>query len=446
MTLSILRRDEFDVFFDRLTLFCLTQCHDRSNEDIRVHFKAESVPRTTWQTFLDEICNLCHFKQGGEGVVALGVQARFPEPVFWVSTNAATSLDGVVRHMDRIVRLLRGITNVQQHRSIAEAIFRMSVSRARRRVHNYWKRLSALVGDLSIGTSDSNRLATPGSASVTEIRDALNKMLELPRNLKSRRRALARCKAAANFKASSSYQTLLACNGGDAAETSFRICHYIGRLTAWERSANFVTSHAAHFEAVLRTAIVLPVMPPSPSRRSIQVMTDVEMLLRRVLQLEDRRQLRTLASSLRTNGRNLLEKWARKTTQQVPCVHAEINVAHHFYFHHLESTYADRYIGCSKPPCYCCQLLLDEHPGQFRMRHTSNNAWLQWSPGIPFIGSEGGRADSGVAGDDRLVAAVQRVSERLLQDIVEVVSRQQTLRGSKFDSTNGETLSVLVRR
>lgn len=226
----------------------------------------------------------------------------------------------------------------------------------------------------------------------------------------------------------------------------FCIHHYTGRLTAWERGANFVVNHAMRFGDVLNAAQVIPVEPDSFPRRCIRAEQDPEILLRRVLPHSDRDQIQALADDIRANKRGLLERWAKKKKPHEPQVHAEINIAHHFYFKDLAFAFGDRYIGCSKPPCYCCHLLLDRHPGQFTMRQTSKNAWLSWSPGIPFVEIQEGGADNSGLQDDRLVAAVRGVSQRLHQDIVEALSRQQTLRGNKFDSTNGETLSVLVRR
>ncbi len=57
-----------------------------------------------------------------------------------------------------------------------------------------------------------------------------------------------------------------------------------------------------------------------------------------------------------------------KTTQTLILylkeVHAETLMMEHFYFNQLHFFGNDRYIGCSKPSCYYCDLW--EPPRQFR--------------------------------------------------------------------------------
>lgn len=45
-----------------------------------------------------------------------------------------------------------------------------------------------------------------------------------------------------------------------------------------------------------------------------------------------------------------------------PVVHAEIRVLEYFYENRLAFADNDRFIGCSKPACYCCQLYIQHHP------------------------------------------------------------------------------------
>lgn len=45
-----------------------------------------------------------------------------------------------------------------------------------------------------------------------------------------------------------------------------------------------------------------------------------------------------------------------------PIVHAEIRVLEYFYGNDLVFAGKDRFIGCSRPACYCCQLYIQHHP------------------------------------------------------------------------------------
>jgi hypothetical protein len=64
----------------------------------------------------------------------------------------------------------------------------------------------------------------------------------------------------------------------------------------------------------------------------------------------------------------------------VPKVHAETLIMEHFYFNQLHFFENDRYIGCSKPSCYCCDLYLRNHPGNFVARPSHGNVWVKWCP------------------------------------------------------------------
>ena len=70
----------------------------------------------------------------------------------------------------------------------------------------------------------------------------------------------------------------------------------------------------------------------------------------------------------------------------VPKVHAETLMVEHFYFNQLHFFGNDRYIGCSKPSCYCCDLYLRNHPGNFEARPSHGNVWVKWC--LPFEADE----------------------------------------------------------
>ncbi|KAI0154147.1 hypothetical protein GGR57DRAFT_467386 [Xylariaceae sp. FL1272] len=61
-----------------------------------------------------------------------------------------------------------------------------------------------------------------------------------------------------------------------------------------------------------------------------------------------------------------------------PQIHAEIQVLEHFYAGKLRHFDNDRYIGCSKPACYCCHLYISHHPARYVVPQTSHNLWLNW--------------------------------------------------------------------
>jgi hypothetical protein len=63
-----------------------------------------------------------------------------------------------------------------------------------------------------------------------------------------------------------------------------------------------------------------------------------------------------------------------------PRIHAELLVLEHFYQNNLDFANGERYIGCSKPSCDCCDLYMKRHPDTFITRATHGNLWTNWRP------------------------------------------------------------------
>ena len=61
-----------------------------------------------------------------------------------------------------------------------------------------------------------------------------------------------------------------------------------------------------------------------------------------------------------------------------PRVHAELILLDWFWTRNLEFVAGDRYIGCSKPACYCCSHYIKAHPGRFVIPACHNNTYLNW--------------------------------------------------------------------
>jgi hypothetical protein len=94
----------------------------------------------------------------------------------------------------------------------------------------------------------------------------------------------------------------------------------------------------------------------------------------------------TVIASLREALRDMDHKFnlsselatACKSTNWRPRVHAELTLLHKFWTESLEFVDRDRYIGCSKPACYCCYHYIVAHPGRFVVPASHNNTYLNW--------------------------------------------------------------------
>ena len=72
-----------------------------------------------------------------------------------------------------------------------------------------------------------------------------------------------------------------------------------------------------------------------------------------------------------------LRKECQKKTWR-PRVHAELILLDLFWVQNLKFIENDRYIGSSKPACYCCYHYITAHPGRFVAPACHNNLWLKW--------------------------------------------------------------------
>ncbi|TLS24270.1 hypothetical protein PpBr36_09083 [Pyricularia pennisetigena] len=70
-----------------------------------------------------------------------------------------------------------------------------------------------------------------------------------------------------------------------------------------------------------------------------------------------------------------------------PCVHAEILVLEHFWVDNRTFAFGDRFIGCSKPACYCCKRCIEGHPMGCVVPDSHEKFYPNWSP--PLLGVEG---------------------------------------------------------
>jgi hypothetical protein len=122
----------------------------------------------------------------------------------------------------------------------------------------------------------------------------------------------------------------------------------------------------------------------------------------------------------------------------LPRVHAELILLEHFHTHKYDFVDGDKYIGCSKPACYCCYHYICAHPGNFARPASHNKTYLNWRP-----------PDVVDVDEDGSAATRQR---DIMNDVIKIVRRDvlaqiESKRGRGRphpDSTTGITASVVV--
>lgn len=210
---------------------------------------------------------------------------------------------------------------------------------------------------------------------------------ELKMLQKSRKDHLTLAEAAFNFKSHLILSKLMQ----ETAQVQGRspwadVHHLIGRLGAWRRTARTLVSFACHFPQIIQDHAVQFLRVPSPTPApAADRKTNLESALRRMLSSQDVHRANDLNEALeKLRGFDVPEAFEKKYCARsfMPHIHAEVYLLEHFYFGRMKFLERDRYVGCSKPSCYCCGLYMRFHPGNVAIRPCSGNVWTHWSPPI----------------------------------------------------------------
>ena len=111
-------------------------------------------------------------------------------------------------------------------------------------------------------------------------------------------------------------------------------------------------------------------------------------------------------------------------------VHAELFLLEHFYLNKFQFLMREKYVGCSKPSCYCCSLYMRYHPGNVAMRPAHNNVSMKWIP--PLIS----RLDDEPVRKHNL-DIMNSMNAYIRRDVREEIDRRLPRREKGPDSTTG---------
>jgi hypothetical protein len=123
-----------------------------------------------------------------------------------------------------------------------------------------------------------------------------------------------------------------------------------------------------------------------------------------------------------------------------PRPHAELIVLEHFHQRQLDFVRDEKYIGCSKPSCYCCKLYMQCHPGDFVPRASHGNLWIDWAPPIGLECSASHRKRSQ---EHPTFQVLQKMLERIRRDLIVQIRSQQPRKPKAPDSTTGVSTIIL---
>lgn len=240
------------------------------------------------------------------------------------------------------------------------------------------------------------------------------------------------CRAAYDFRGSTDDHFLSA--KAKSEVKVWRIMrHYIGRLGSYHAASATVVNSVYDFAGSLRNATVKWIEPSATLHRAtgFRLAYDIPQLIAKVCPQLSHFAGRREEVTLRLAGaESLMRKY--RNEKQTPVVHAEAAMAYHFHIKHLSFVRDVRYIGCSKPSCYCCDLYCANLPLDLIRRPCSGNAWIRWD--LPRRKGDHPRE----AREHWRI--VHNMLDAIYQDIDKDIDGKRYGMKAEFDSTTGMTL------
>lgn len=163
-----------------------------------------------------------------------------------------------------------------------------------------------------------------------------------------------------------------------------KVRHIIGRLAAHVRTVKEVIEDGHKLDGLLDVFEVAVVpRPPCVARLQADSHTNLSGILGRMLEARDKRLPNFLAYLYDLDQQTALEKSLHDqfdSTKAPPCVHAEVQMLHHFYDNNRRFFADDEYIATSKPACFCCKLYFRHHPASYVEPDSHEKVYANWGP------------------------------------------------------------------
>lgn len=249
---------------------------------------------------------------------------------------------------------------------------------------------------------------------------------------------LALCRAAKQFSGRRMLARLLRSNSSlDTRSPWASLWHYIGRLGCWFGKCENLVLTACQFPQLLENArcefLALPKETKLPVNKS---KVDLASALKRMLPADQQSHVSGLYDQLA--GMRLFDipvAFSNNFTDESlnGRVHAEVFLMEHFYFNKFRFWGREKYIGCSKPSCYCCSLYFRYHPGNFVLRPAHNNVYVKWIPPLMSqLDEEPQRKHN--------LDIMNQMNAYMRRDIKEEIEERMPRREKAPDSTSGVAL------
>jgi hypothetical protein len=191
-----------------------------------------------------------------------------------------------------------------------------------------------------------------------------------------------------------------------------KIRHYLGRIGAWPRAIDIVVRIWPAIPVLSRESTVEAISGLRPLVWAPENELELANVLRAAIPSLHTREyhprIRARLTDASQNQREVLGK-----ASSLPVAHAEAALADHLLaIENFRFLGGIRYIGVSKPSCYCCHVYLKHHPIDVTLHQAHNKIYAKWSPAVLDSYEDGGVA---------VTTAFGRLAECILEDIENAV-------------------------
>ncbi|KAL9623303.1 MAG: hypothetical protein Q9160_002410 [Pyrenula sp. 1 TL-2023] len=331
--------------------------------------------------FLEDLAYFCDYKKGGDTVTAIAVEDRPQGPIFWFASNTPkdTKMKGFLEEvLDRLRQSPSSRPNDREDLKVALA--HKAIDFGHRRIKSY----RSLLGPHLLKASE--RLAR--QTSDHELASWLERLTSHEQDHRQLCQISYQDRRSSCMKrlANLSQDTAQASSDDSPCMVFRKIRHYIGRLGYHFRAAKTLVEAAdrlphlfINYEVQPCPSQHAPFSIPAPDAK-----TTFPSIVGRMFPANDDEKAQDCRDRLAfLDDRfhvfdQFLRVWTDKNFQ--PRIHCELILLEHFYAKGLQFVASDKYIGCSKPACYCCALYIRNHPGRFVEPASHHKIWPNWRP------------------------------------------------------------------
>ena len=401
--------------------------------------------------FLDKLAFVCDYEKGGATVTAIALQQTPAAVIFWVAANEGVGSQ-VKPFLETILSSLEKLHSKPAESVIKEAedkIFQCAVEFGKLRIKAYLKCMKERLDKCHKIIAMSNSHADQGKRSVIYLKNAKSPQphQDLMKWLTSFRPQdndlVHLCRFAYEERQSPHMKELAtrshskyAGNVDSSANNFAQLRHYIGRIGSYMRASKIFVAAAGRFPELFVNVEVQCLSSPEPvPKPQMDKLMTLDKIAVRMLPADDKR-LSDIQNALQSMDKKfeIFKRFKDRYEDDNfrPRVHAELILLERFYVHEYPFVDGDRYIGCSKPACYCCYLYICAHPGGFVKPPSHSKNYLNWSP--PEIDPVGS-VDLAIHRRDML----NSMCKEIRGDVLRQIQEQRPQRDAHHDSTTGIT-------